>query len=321
MAVYDLDGNKIDEGSALSFAVTPEDYGAKGNGTNDDTSAFQQALNQKGLILCKTGKTYRITDTLYIGSDTTLDLNDSTISAEMKHLLYNFTKTEDANTLGYNGKGNLVIKNGTIIGGSISFAHGENILLDNVHFKNSLNDHFLEIAGCKNYRILNCSFIGMGDWKTSVYEYINLDRCIYGNIPWMTQGDAFYDETVNADILVDGCEFDLGESTFAYGYNAFGAHSGGSGLHNGITISNCDIKSFTGCGLRLNGMQNVFVNNNRIQVSGNGIVIGDVQTCNTLVIKNNYVTSTNGANLVKTANRYTNLTVVGNSTAGTEEEF
>lgn len=323
MSVFDIYGNLISgEAGGSSVIINPEDLGCVGDGVVDDTSAFQSALNQQGLIVCGTEKIYRITDVLRIKEDTILDLNGSTLNAEYKHLLYNFTSA-DTNFTGYNGNGNITIRNGTIIGGAISFAHGENILLENVHFKNSLNDHFLEIAGCKNYRIINCSFIGMENLNTSVLEYINLDHCRYQNFPWMTSGDAFYDNTANDGLYVFGCKFSLGSGTYAYGYNALGVHSttGLTGSHANITVSDCEIYNFTGCGLRLNGMSNIYVNNNRIQTAGNGIVVGDVSSCTGITIKNNYVVSSNGSKLVLTSDRYSNLTVVGNATYGTIEEF
>lgn len=315
MNAYDING------SVLGIA-SPEDYGAIGNGTTDDTTAFQSALDKQGLILCSSGATYKITDVLRIKSNTIIDLNGGTIYATRNHLLYNF-KSTDTGFTGYNGNGNICIKNGTIIGGAISFAHGENILLENVSFKNSLNDHFLEIAGCKNYRILNCSFVGMANLSTSVLEYINLDHCRYQNFPWMESGSAFYDNTPNSGLNVTNCYFSVGTGDYAYGYNAVGVHSvtNLSTNHSDITIDGCKAFGFTGCGIRLNGMTNIFVNNNRIQTVGDGIVIGDVGSCDGITIKNNYVVSTNGNKLVKTANRYTNLTVVGNYTFGTVEDF
>lgn len=318
MSIYDVNGNSLE----ITGLASVENFGAVGDGVTDDSAAFQQALNQKGLILCNADKTYRITSTLRMSKDTILDLNGGTIKSEHKHLIFNFTSA-DTNFTAYNGNGNICIRNGIIEGGAISFAHGENILIENVHFKNSINDHFLEIAGCKNYRIVGCSFVGMADVQTSVYEYINLDHCNYTAFPWMSSGSAFYDGTPNKDLLILESKFSLGSGAYAYGYNAIGVHyvSGLTNHHDGITISNCEVYGFTGCGLRINGMDNVYVNNNRIETVGDGIVIGDVGSCDGIVIKNNFVVSSNGSKLVKTANRYTDLTVVGNSTEGIIEDF
>lgn len=323
MSVFDINGNIVSgEAGGESVIINPKDFGCVGDGVTDDTSSFQSALNQQGLIVCETEKVYRITNVLRVKKDTILDLNGSTLNAEYKHLFFNFASSDTGFT-GYNGNGNICIRNGTIIGGATSFAHAENVLLENVQFKNSLNDHFLEIAGCKNYRIINCSFIGMENLTTSVLEYINLDHCRYNNFPWMTSGDAFYDNTPNSGLYVSNCKFSTGSGSYAYGYNALGVHSvtGLTSRHSDITVSNCEIYNFTGCGIRLNGMSNIYINNNRIQTTGDGIVIGDVGSCDNITIKNNYVVSSSGSKLVKTSDRYSNLTVVGNTTYGTIEEF
>lgn len=316
MNIYDVNG------ALLLHISTPEEYGAVGDGVANDTAAIQAALNAQGLILCSATANYKVTDVLRIKNNTVLDLNGCTLTATYNHLMYNFTDSDTSFT-GYSGNGNITIRNGIIIGGAISFAHGENILLENVQFVNSLNDHFLEIAGCKNYNIRGCSFSGMKNLTSSVLEYINLDHCRYQNFPWLPSGSAFYDNTPNAGVHVTGCTFSLGTGTYAYGYNAFGVHSvtGLTTKHSDISVIDSTILGFTGCGVRLNGMNNIFINNNRIQVAGDGIMLGDVGACDTIVIKGNYVTSVNGANLVKTADRYTNLTVVGNYTAGTIENF
>lgn len=318
MEIYDINGVNI-----LPNDVTfLDNIGAIGDGVTDDSDAIQIALAKKGLIVGGVGKTYLVTRVLRIYEDTTLDLNGSTIVSTNNHLFFNFLDTDTSFT-GYNGKGNICIKNGIIQGGAISFAHGENISLENIQFMNSLNDHFLEIAGCKSYRINRCSFVGMGNWTTSVLEYINLDHCRYNNFPWLPSGSTFYDMTANKTLNVSNCKFSVGEDDYAYGYNALGVHSttGMTTNHEDITVNNCEIYGFTGCGIRLNGMNDIYINNNRIETVGNGIVIGDVASCDGIVVKNNYVVSSSGSKLVKTSGRYTNLTVVGNSTEGTIEDF
>ena len=161
--IYYLNGTPLYMGY-----VTPEEYGAVGDGVADDSSALQSAVNEKGLILFSSEKTYKVTSTIRLSKDTILDLNGATILSTNKHLFFNF-QADDTFT-GYNGNGNITIRNGTIIGGALSFAHGKNIRLENVIFMNSLNDHFLEVAGCNDYVITGCQFIGMTDVQTSVYE-------------------------------------------------------------------------------------------------------------------------------------------------------
>lgn len=313
--IYDINGSTLIEG-----LHTPEMFGAVGNGTADDTAAIQLALNESGLILFSPGKTYKTTAVLRVYADTVLDLNGGTISCTGKHMFFNFLG--DSTFTGYSGNGNITIRNGTLIGGAISFGHAENVLLENVMFQNSLNDHFLEICACKNYRIRGCSFIGMQYLTTSVMEYINIDPCARSPFPWLDDASsAFYDGTVNDGIFIDGCRFSIGTGDYAYGFNAIGVHASDGNAHKNISITGNEISGYTGCGIRLNNMDGVLVDDNAISTAGDGIRIGDVKACSNLVIKNNYVYSSGGSKLVKTSGRYSNLTVSGNCTQGDTQDF
>lgn len=299
--------------------VSPEMYGAKGNGTNDDSLPIQSALNQGGHVLFRSGATYKVTQTLRIGANTILDLNGATITSTNKHLFFNFLSTDTGFT-GYSGNGNITICNGTIVGGAISFAHGDNIALRNVRFVDSLNDHFLEICACRNYIIDGCSFFGMADVQTSVYEYINIDPCTRSAFPWLPEGSAFYDGTVNNGITVRSCRFGLGTGEYAYGYNAVGAHGGNGNTHIDIAVIDCNIRDFTGCGVRLNDMASAIVKGCDIRVPGDGIRVGDAATCGDVVIMDNLIQSTNGSRIAITSGRLTTLTRTGNAAIGDDDE-
>lgn len=58
---------------------TPETYGAIGNGIIDDTNAMQECITANRNIFFLSGKTYRITQTIIIPSNTHIDLGGSTI--------------------------------------------------------------------------------------------------------------------------------------------------------------------------------------------------------------------------------------------------
>lgn len=294
--LYDYEGALV-----IEIYVAPETYGAVGDGVTDDSVALQNAFDNNREVVFTTGKTYKVTSTLRVAGNTVLNLNGATILSTNKHLLFNFLSTDTFT--GYNGNGNITLKNGTIIGGAISFAHGENILLENVKFLNSLNDHFLEIAGCKNYKIKGCSFVGMADVRTSVYEYINLDPCVHQAFPWLTDGSAFYDGTKNDGVIAEDNHFSIGADDFAYGYNAFGVHGewDSSTFHKNILLRGNTLRGFTGCGFRLNNMQNVYVFGNDISVSGDGVRVGDVARSTNVLIKANVI-SVSGTAVTKANN-------------------
>lgn len=288
--VFNINGDAL----YMNF-VTPELYGAIGDGTTDDTTALQNAINQKGLIKFASGKNYKITSTLRLKKDTILDLNGATITSTAKRMLFNFLTTDTFTA--YNGNGNITIENGTLIGGSIAFGHGENIKFENVTFLNCMNDHIMEVCACKNYVVESCRFIGMADSRTSVYEYINLDMAIHGAFPHLPDGSAFYDGMKNDGVKVNNCYFSLGEGAFAYGFNAMGVHGGGgvSTPHKNITFTNNTVKGFTGCGFRANDMQNVYIFGNNIDVSGDGIRVGDVVQSANVLIKANVISASGTA--------------------------
>lgn len=290
--IYDINGK------AIVNNVTPEMYGAIGDGVVDDTIAIQNAVNNKGVIVFGAGKRYKITSTIRIANNTILELNGATLQYVTQggtRLFVNFLET-DTDFTGYNGNGNIIIRNGTIIGGNISFAHGENILLENVHFRNGLSPHFLEICACKKYRILNCSFVGVINSSLSVHEYINIDPAVYSAFPLIPRESAFFDGTKNDSIEVLSCYFGVGVGDYAYGYNALGVHGvAGNGTNTNIKLAQNTLRGFTGCGFRINDMDNVLIESNDIRVEGDGIRVGDVGQSTNVLIKANVISASGTA--------------------------
>lgn len=298
--IYDISGNEISDVSYL--CTRPEDYGAVGDGVTDDAVAIQQAVNNAGWILFATGKTYRVASTIRVKKNTIIDLNGATIDCATGHLFYNFAS--GATTGGYTGNGDILIKNGKIVGGAISFIHGKDIRFENVCFYNSLNDHFMEICACKNFVLDGCLFSGMTYLTTSVMEYINIDPCYFGPFPWNQNNESFYDGTINNGITIQNCTFELGEGSYSNGYNAIGVHVSDGSQHQNIKIINNKISGFTGCGLRINNMNDVVIANNVIELTAsgaNGIRVGDVSRSTKVVIKGNIITS-NGTAITKSSN-------------------
>lgn len=261
--------------SVIRKWTTPEEFGAVGDGITDDTAAFQNALNVENVAIICQSKYYKITDTLRLKSNTFINLNGAEIISTVKHLFTNFTPTDTFNA--YNGHGNIAIINGNIVGGSIGFWHGSNIIFENVNFKNCINDHFIELCAIQNIKIVNCTFIGMITQVgySAEYEYINID-------PNTTTPSTYfmgreypagnYDGTKCNGIFINNCYFNINENDNIYNKmtNAIGCHSPIGQYHNDIVIRNCLIKNCENMALRIGDMQNVIISDNKIDMPNNG---------------------------------------------------
>lgn len=251
----------------LNGIKRPEDFGCVGDGIIDDTLNFQAALEGGGYLLGTPGKTYRITSELHIPANTVIDLNYAELSADnLSHIFYNFTD-EDTDVLVYNGNGNITIKNGTIIGGAISFIHSHDVLIENIHFRNTNNDHVLEICACNNYTVKDCIFDGISNLYPSVREMINIDPCVYNSFPWLPSGSNTYDGTKNNEIIIINNVFKPSDNTnYAYMQRAMGCHNYTSAKHSNIVFSGNIISGNTDADFAVNlyDMTNVMISNNQM---------------------------------------------------------
>lgn len=271
--------------------VTPEMFNAVGDGITDDTAAFQNCVNAGKYILCKEDAEYKITDTIKILQPVTIDLNHATIDCTHRHAFYNFDPDEEPT--GYDGHGDITIINGTIIGGSCAFAHGENIVIDNMRYYDIINDHMIELCACKNVMITNSIFKGMRNDFYTAKEYINIDPCVAANFPWFNTVNT-YDGTPNTYITVDNCFFALGDTVVtAFGEFAFGCHSNGiTGLtnHSNIKFTNNIVKAMQTYCLRLNCMDDVIVSGNSLYYKYSyAIQFGSWEVMHNLTIKDNII--------------------------------
>lgn len=288
--------------AAAEAYVTPEMFGAVGDGIEDDTTAIQDCLDSgEKVVVFGNNKTYKVTSAIHIFANTHIYLNGSKIVTANAHLFYNFD-ADDVIT-GYSGEGNITIENGTIEGGSISFIHAENIVFRDLQFLNCVNNHIIEICACKYFLISNCKFAGMSN-ATGTKEYINIDPCYNSNFPWLNNS-ACYDGTPNQFVTIDGCTFELGMGTYAYGQDAIGVHSVGTTNgtdvdpatttnHSHIRITNNYINGFSAQGIRANCMDDVVISGNHI-ITDNTVIavqIGAWKACTDVSIYNNVFENT-----------------------------
>jgi len=278
------------------YFETPEQYGAVGDGVTDDTQAFKDlfATGNKQ-VKCSPGKNYMLSDVISLKNNTHIDLNGASLTTTFRHLFYNFD-VDDVFT-GYAGNGNISIKNGILNHGGISFIHAENILLENIQFKNCINDHIVEICACINYVITNCHFEGMAT-RPGTLEYINIDPCYSANFPWLNDPNN-YDGTPNKNLIIINNVLKPGAAPYNYGDDAIGVHDGGDPNavnHSNIFISGNIIEGFNQYAMRINCMDDAVVSSNLIKfASSYAMETGAFSICNDVAITNNTFINTTSA--------------------------
>ena len=124
---------------------------------------------------------YQLTSSLELEAYTTLEgLGKVVIQGTgINNYIRNKTTTE---TSEYNGASNITIKNIIFDGlnstGALTllcFGHAKNIIIEKCHFKDSHTWHMIELNGCLNSIIKECTFENYGKLGTNVTEVIQLD--------------------------------------------------------------------------------------------------------------------------------------------------
>lgn len=213
MPYYNIDGDIVPMGSPFVNVV---EYGAKGNGTTDDSASIQNALNAlsssggivyfpKGIYLIKTGLLFYSNQTLFFENGATL-----LQGASINNLLMSYCGDSVG---GYNGVHDCVIYGATFDGGSyttnntlVGIIHSKNIIFENCTFKNAYGTwHNLEINSSYNVKVINCDM--EGSRKSSADAcMIQIDAIDNTNTwPWTNRG--LVDSTVSKYIEIYGSIF------------------------------------------------------------------------------------------------------------------
>ena len=251
--------------NSLQIFATPEMYGARGDGATDDTSAWQSALDNAKIIFCNPASNYLITSVLRIKANTTIFMNNCTVTCNQKRWLFNFLDTDEFT--GYNGNDNIRIVNGIVYGGSVSFWHGENISFERVHFKNCLNDHFFEISACNNFVVEKCSLVGMKEFQGSTHEYINIDPNGTTSGTYFTGNSyptANYSGTRNKNIYIRKNIFNINEddTNFQAQDNPFGCHLPIGNYHENVQFIENTCLNYKDCAVRFSDFENSVIARN-----------------------------------------------------------
>lgn len=271
---------------AGGYIVT--DYGALGDGANDDSNAIQAVLDlvastaPGGRVIIPPG-TYLINAELEIKSSVWLDLAPgATIkrgSASMQYMLKNFNASYAPT--GYLGRGGIRLSGGVwdaagdVLANpctAIIFAHSDRVRVENITVRNVQDWHGLEINSSRNVVVTASTFEGfnMVTAGRDISEAVQIDLAKdSGVLPGI--GSGAYDNTPCENVTVTGC------TTRAYGsLGAFGRLVGSHSFADGVFHKRIRINANSAQALRdymVNGQnwQDVAITGNTCTSSNGGV--------------------------------------------------
>ena len=277
--------------------------------TSDNLQDYLSLTGPKEIVL-PAGVTITETDALLLNSDTTINLNGSTINFSFdRSSIFDYDWDETLGFMGYGpndeftvyaGYKNITIKNGSIVGGCSCFMHSQNVSFENVYFQTAGARHSIQLAACKNFTVKNCTFEGGKDASvTAASELINIDSCTYGAQPYLSQYSPIYDGTKNMNVKIAENEFKQ-TATAGMGYfSAVGSH--GNDLTtdiicDGIVISNNNFGYPREYAIGVKNYNNLVVENNTLADENSTYVPHFLRKCGSLtnaVIANNIAKNIN----------------------------
>lgn len=239
-------------GEKLQLLRDVRDFGATGDGSTNDRTAFRDALAGGNAHVYVPEGVYRIGNWVQLYANTYLELHPNAVimhDASTGALFMNGEYQHATWATGYSGDSNIRVTGGTIdcslktarteICEAFAFGHCENIHLENITFKDNYQDHFIEFNSTRHSKIVNCRFLNTTTSSPGSREAINIDYSYAVGFPHF----GGYDGTVCEDILIQGC-------TFIGGDVAVGSHSDPTPLeHVNIRVVDCFIDDMFSWGL------------------------------------------------------------------------
>lgn len=231
---------------------------------------YLKALQKGGGKLVLKKGTYKISNTLYVPSNTTIELQEGVVLKKINKakgkikpsknmfVLVSYNKKDKKNASSrYNGPKNIkfighgkksVIDLAYIEGAhGISASHNQNITFENITFKGENGGHYIELAGTKNVKIQKNRFLTSKEsTRSKLYnkEAINIDTADAATGGFKL-GWSKKDQTPNVDIFIrdnvfDGSNRAIGTHKYSQKKDAAGKYSLQSKnvYHQNIQIKN-----------------------------------------------------------------------------------
>ena len=287
----------LEKGTEIS-ALSVKDYGAVGDGVNDDRQAIQDTIDAaaKGLgggkVYFPEG-TYLVKEIVFLRSHTHLEvhkkatiLNGINIKNHPSIVFMTGLFTDDGaqvewaptedisysgGTIDMNGALNeegTKAKNLPLINSSGAFAIGNsnNVTIKNVTFKDSYQGHAIQIAGSKNVLVDNSRFLGqalpktMKDGQIISKESIQIEPLTRKGFPYALNDDGKKSENVTIQNSYFGKSEKSGELV-----TAIGTHYQTATTENpsNIKILNNHFDNMMYAGIRFTGFTDILIKGNR----------------------------------------------------------
>ena len=243
--------------------------------------AHKEASEEEPFIIrLPQGKSYDLYSSLKIFSNTTLDLNGSTLVMKPDGNSFNMIHigsydSDTAGVTGYDAYENIRIMNGTLDGDGNSStllkgAHATNVTIEKMTIKHTVSTHLSEFAAIDGLKITKCKFSDMklSDAKETFYEAVQLDILVPSHF-----GNYRAEALPVKNVKVSGC-------TFTNVPRSVGSHTAilNAPMTN-ITIENNTIKDCTSAGIQICNWKDVTIKGNKITNCPRGIAVFSVN-CN-----------------------------------------
>ena len=241
------------------------------NGSTDSYN-IQQELNETGSVTLEKGSTYRLYDSLVLGSNMSIEAEGATIICE-KPIAFNIPEKTN-----YKATANISINGGTwkseadgYYASSFKFTHASNIKLTNMKIRAAnLSGHSIELVACKDVVIDNCDIAGLGSSESMTEEAVQLDIASSVTAPFLS-GIPFRTDLVDRLYNKAGCKnITIKNSKIVGNRGVVANHTKNDGdainsIHENITLTNNKITGLKGEGVVFFNTKSAIVKDNKIR--------------------------------------------------------